>query len=149
MTKAIESRKQESLCTFVAVQISYSVRKTVNLEIAHVFHCKCAMDDKLSIKSSDSVTTSGEYEIVPEELESYTTQSGTSPTLNIANNGNFNDLEKNLDEVIDELDHNTMATNLEIALTEQIETGKCHALLLKLIFMKLNLKKCQLIFIVI
>ena len=35
------------------------------------------MDDKLSIKSSDSVTTSGEYEMVPEELESQTTQLGT------------------------------------------------------------------------
>lgn len=61
------------------------------------------MDDNLSIKSSDSVTTSGEYEIVPEELESQVPL-GTSPTLNIANNGNFNDLEKNLTEVIHELE---------------------------------------------
>lgn len=86
------------------------------------------MDDKLSIKSSDSVTTSGEYEIVPEELESEAPQSGTSPTLNIANNGNFNDLEKNLTEVIHELDNNTTtATHIETALTGQskIETGKC------------------------
>lgn len=60
------------------------------------------MDDKLSIKSSDSVTTSGEYEIVAEDLEG--TPLGTSPTLNIANNGNINDLEKNLNEVIHELD---------------------------------------------
>lgn len=93
------------------------------------------MDDKLSIKSSDSVTTSGEYEIVPEELETEAaTQLGTSPTLNIANNGNFNDLEKNLTEVIHELDNNTttatiatIATDIETALIGQskIETGKC------------------------
>lgn len=85
------------------------------------------MDDKLSIKSSDSVTTSGEYEIVPEELELQTTQLGTSPTLKIANNGNFNDLEKNLNEVIHELDNTTTTTaDIETALTGQskIETGK-------------------------
>lgn len=82
------------------------------------------MDDKVSIKSSDSVTTSGEYEIVPEELESQSTHLGTSPTLNIANNGNFNDLEKNLNEVIHELD-NTVAADMETA--SQFETGKCHA----------------------
>lgn len=64
------------------------------------------MDDNLSIKSSDSVTTSGEYEIVPEELE-LSPQSGTSPTLKIANNGNINDLEKNLNEMIRELDRST------------------------------------------
>lgn len=88
------------------------------------------MDDKLSIKSSDSVTTSGEYEIVPEELDSHTIQ-GTSPTLNIANNGNFNDLEKNLNEVIHELDNTTTTittADIESELTGQskIETGKCH-----------------------
>lgn len=86
------------------------------------------MDDKLSIKSSDSVTTSGEYEIVPEELEAQSTHLGTSPTLNIANNGNFNDLEKNLNEVIHELD-NTVASDIETAFTTgqaKFETGKCH-----------------------
>lgn len=86
------------------------------------------MDDKLSIKSSDSVTTSGEYEIVPEELEAQSTHLGTSPTLNIANNGNFNDLEKNLNEVIHELD-NTIASDIETAFTTgqaKFETGKCH-----------------------
>lgn len=63
------------------------------------------MDDKVSIKSSDSVTTSGEYEIVLDELEKeITSPLGTSPTLNIANNGNLNDLEKDLTEVIHELD---------------------------------------------
>lgn len=87
------------------------------------------MDDKLSIKSSDSVTTSGEYEIVPEEIETQATQLGTSPTLNIANNGNFNDLEKNLTEMIHELDNNTtVASDIDVAPTEQskLETGKCH-----------------------
>lgn len=66
------------------------------------------MDDNLSIKSSDSVTTSGEYEIVPEELESPIAL-GTSPTLNIANNGDLKDLEKNLNEVIHELDRNSIS----------------------------------------
>lgn len=76
------------------------------------------MDDKLSIKSSDSVTTSGEYEIVPEELETQSTQLlGTSPTLNIANNGNFNDLEKNLTEVIHELDNNTIEHSINTSQT--------------------------------
>lgn len=75
------------------------------------------MDDNLSIKSSDSVTTSGEYEIVPEELESQATDAtplGTSPTLNIANNGNITDLEKNLTEVIYELDSNNKQTTSKL-----------------------------------
>lgn len=69
------------------------------------------MDDNLSIKSSDSVTTSGEYEIVPEELDtlSLSKQSSQSPTLNIGNNGDIKDLEKNLNEVIHELDRTTTA----------------------------------------
>lgn len=90
------------------------------------------MDDKLSIKSSDSVTTSGEYEIVPEELDVQTTEVGkTSPTLKIANNGNFNDLEKDLHEVIHELD-DTTSVNMNTTHTEpaqQIETGKCHVII--------------------
>lgn len=91
------------------------------------------MDDKLSIKSSDSVTTSGEYEIVPEELDGVqSTQIGTtSPTLKIANNGNFNDLEKDLTEVIHELDEDPIAVNVDdmnahTELANEIETGKCH-----------------------
>lgn len=93
------------------------------------------MEDNLSIKSSDSVTTSGEYEIVPEtpilniilnnedseitmdgkasvgEMEEMfvETKRGNipiSPVLNIASNGDINDLEKNLTEVIKELDIN-------------------------------------------
>lgn len=103
---------------------------------AHVCLCKCAMDDKLSMNSSDSVTTSGEYEIVSEELESQTVQLGTSPTLNIANNGNFNDLEKDLTEVIRELENNTtaMASSVETASrtgqSTSLKTGKliCHVI---------------------
>ncbi|GAB0100177.1 rab GTPase-activating protein 1-like [Sergentomyia squamirostris] len=75
--------------------------------------------DNVSIKSSDSVTTSGEYEIVPEGMLSPlgarspevapTGQIASSPTLNIANNGNMKDLEKNLTEVIHELDDKSKA----------------------------------------
>lgn len=94
------------------------------------------MDDKLSIKSSDSVTTSGEYEIVPEELDAMQSpQIGTtSPTLKIANNGNFNDLEKDLTEVIHELDEDPIAVDdvddlkPHTELANEIETGKCHVL---------------------
>lgn len=90
------------------------------------------MEDNLSIKSSDSVTTSGEYEIVPEtpglnickeesktdivgmdyvkeSLEVVTCEKkgvAISPVLNIASNGDINELEKNLTEVIKELDVN-------------------------------------------
>lgn len=63
------------------------------------------MEDNLSIKSSDSVTTSGEYEIVPEAPEM--NEPAKSPTLNIANNGDFTDLEKDMHEVIHELDQAT------------------------------------------
>lgn len=83
------------------------------------------MDDKLSIKSSDSVTTSGEYEIVPEELDAIQTtpQIGTtSPTLKIANNGNFNDLEKDLTEVIHELDQDPMPAVIESDIKTHTET---------------------------
>lgn len=68
------------------------------------------MEDNLSVKSSDSVTTSGEYEIVPETptLNSSGLQIikknefAISPTLNIANNGNLMDLEQNMTECIHE-----------------------------------------------
>lgn len=80
------------------------------------------MDDKVSIKSSDSVTTSGEYEIVPEELENETTPLGTSPTLNIANNGNLNDLEKDLTEMIHELDDTV--ENIKEDSASALEKGK-------------------------
>lgn len=76
------------------------------------------MDDKLniSIKSSDSPTTSGEYEIVAEDLEEKTTPLAASPTLNIANNGNISDLEKDLTEVIHELDE----CGLNVAVTKKV-----------------------------
>lgn len=99
------------------------------------------MEDNLSIKSSDSVTTSGEYEIVSgfpnvdtkvlniilsneeensreivmmeegkEEILSSSVDDNKkfpiSPVLNIASNGDINELEKNLTEVIKELDVN-------------------------------------------
>lgn len=65
--------------------------------------------DNLSIKSTDSITTSGEYEIVPETPN----QLGTlqvaatkiiplSPVLAIA--GDMTEMEKNLTDVIRELD---------------------------------------------
>lgn len=86
------------------------------------------MDDKLSIKSSDSVTTSGEYEIVTDDLDADTTPLGTSPTLNIANNGNITDLEKNLTEVIHELDQtvSNLAVNESNSLNQQTssDSGK-------------------------
>lgn len=81
------------------------------------------MDDKISVKSSDSVTTSGEYEIVLDELEKETTPPlGTSPTLNIANNGNLNDLEKNLTEMIHELDQ-TNIHSAEVAHASHTDKG--------------------------
>lgn len=71
------------------------------------------MDDNLSIKSNDSVTISGEYEIVANALDAQAIALGTSPppTLKIANNGNHNDLENNLIEMIYELDANATATH--------------------------------------
>lgn len=72
------------------------------------------MDDNLSIKSNDSVTISGEYEIVADELDAQASASGgasPSPTLKIANNGNHNDLEKNLTEMICELDVRSTTTH--------------------------------------
>lgn len=80
------------------------------------------MDEKLniSIKSSDSPTTSGEYEIVTEDEK--TTPLGASPTLNIANNGNISDLEKDLTEVIHELDESE--SNVAVAKEEEEEVSK-------------------------
>ena len=88
------------------------------------------MEDNLSIKSTDSVTTSGEYEIVPELIDSSNANSpdgvkrkdkkpaANSPTLNIGNNGDIQDMENNLNEVIHELDATTLAQN------EINDTGK-------------------------
>ncbi|XP_055606952.1 rab GTPase-activating protein 1-like isoform X2 [Uranotaenia lowii] len=133
--------------------ISSSIQKPTTLNLSQP-----KADDNLSIKSSDSVTTSGEYEIVPEaqdlvdgcgsspsthpspilnaepirepkqptdlnladclmeEVVEVNLIAGTpaaerkldaaavSPILNIEGNGNVLDLEKNMDEVINELD---------------------------------------------
>lgn len=56
------------------------------------------MEDSLSVKSTESVATSDEYEFVSDK--------GTikqslleAPTLKIANNGNLEDLQNNLHEV--------------------------------------------------
>lgn len=67
------------------------------------------MEDNLSIKSSDSVTTSDEYEIVPEdhtgaELKLSSKLDAISPILNISNENDITDMEKNLTEVIHELE---------------------------------------------
>lgn len=84
------------------------------------------MDDNLSIKSNDSVTISGEYEIVADELDSNAVASGTSPspTLKIANNGDHNDLEKNLTEMIHELDVNSTAAPASGRLSQTIANKK-------------------------
>lgn len=97
------------------------------------------MEDNVSIKSSDSVTTSGEYEIVSELLDCPATAeaAGTgaaaassskpsataasdatgkakapakSPTLRIANNGDLIELEKNMHEVIHDEQDGTAAS---------------------------------------
>jgi Rab GTPase-activating protein 1 len=61
-------------------------------------------EDNLSIKSSDSQTTSGEYEIVPvlqrPPTKKVATNEVTSPVLDIPNRENMDELEKNLTEVI-------------------------------------------------
>lgn len=103
--------------------------------------------DNVSIKSSDSVTTSGEYEIVPEDIADLSEKtlkddvvankmkhltidkdfdetdkkilSPVSPILNIGSNGNMTDLEKNLTEVIHELDTNDSSSS-----QTQVEKGK-------------------------
>lgn len=72
------------------------------------------MDDNVSINSSDSVTTSGEYEIVPELIDCGADPSGMletgskpptqSPKLAIFNNGDMAELAKNMHEVIHDMD---------------------------------------------
>lgn len=56
------------------------------------------MEDSLSVKSAESVANSDEYEFV--NVKGNTIKSSHSPLLNIANNGNLEDLENNLQEVI-------------------------------------------------
>ena len=52
------------------------------------------MEDSISIKSNESVTTSDEYEFVAKTgiINSNNTSKGEQPLLDIANNGDLNDL---------------------------------------------------------
>lgn len=73
-----------------------------------------SMEDNVSINSSDSVTTSGEYEIVPELIDCGAEPNGSlatgskpptqSPKLAIYNNGDMAELAKNMHEVIHDMD---------------------------------------------
>ncbi|CAG2063761.1 unnamed protein product [Timema podura] len=62
------------------------------------------MEDSVSVKSSDSVATSDEYEFVSGTTVNKGLLSGSEqpPLLNIANNGNLDDLQKSLKEVLNE-----------------------------------------------
>ncbi|XP_046612096.1 rab GTPase-activating protein 1-like isoform X1 [Neodiprion virginianus] len=60
------------------------------------------MEDSTSIKSMESVTTSDEYEFVNEKGVNKQQQILEPPTLNIANNGNLEDLQNNLRELLTE-----------------------------------------------
>ncbi|XP_048505737.1 rab GTPase-activating protein 1-like isoform X4 [Athalia rosae] len=60
------------------------------------------MEDSTSVKSMESVTTSDEYEFVNEKGTIKQQQTIEPPTLNIANNGNLEDLQNNLREVLTE-----------------------------------------------
>lgn len=58
------------------------------------------MEDSMSVKSTESVATSDEYEFVSEKGNVKQSQSLLeSPMLKIANNGNLEDLQNNLHEV--------------------------------------------------
>lgn len=73
-----------------------------------------SMEDNVSLNSSDSATTSGEYEIVPELIDCGAEPSGLleagakpptqSPKLAIFNNGDMAELAKNMHEVIHDMD---------------------------------------------
>lgn len=56
------------------------------------------MEDSLSVKSMESVATSDEYEFVSDKVTSKQ-QQPEPPMLKIANNGNLDDLQKDLREV--------------------------------------------------
>ncbi|XP_015113735.1 rab GTPase-activating protein 1-like [Diachasma alloeum] len=61
------------------------------------------MEDSLSVKSMESVATSDEYEFVNDKGSSKNQQALLEPPmLNIANNGNLEDLQNNLREVLTE-----------------------------------------------
>lgn len=59
------------------------------------------MEDSVSVKSMESVATSDEYEFVSDKGSSKNQQPVLeAPMLKIANNGNLEDLQNNLREVI-------------------------------------------------
>lgn len=60
------------------------------------------MEDSVSVKSMESVATSDEYEFVSEKGTTAKQQQTLlePPMLKIANNGNLEDLQNNLREVI-------------------------------------------------
>jgi len=79
------------------------------------------MEDSLSLKSNDSATTSDEYEFVnnttlPNKTKSSAHSGSCShqqPLLDIANNGNLDDLCKCLGEVLNEDSCNSNEHSLE------------------------------------
>lgn len=118
--------------------------------------------DNVSIKSSDSVTTSGEYEIVPDDIADLsektlnpptpgdkikslsidkdklssgdTKMTPVSPILNIDGNGDLKDIEKNLNEVIHELDTtDSSSTQKEVEL--RVHLGEYQSLSLASYFL--------------
>lgn len=73
------------------------------------------MEDASSLKSSDSAGTSEEYEIVGGGNKEVPEQ----PQLNIANNGNMDDLQHQLDEVMKEKQSNSNSPSDQICSTTQ------------------------------
>lgn len=70
---------------------------------------KIISEDNISIKSSESVTTSGEYEIVPSSIEADINHQSTFiheiiPLSPVPSIGDMTELQKNMDEVIHEMD---------------------------------------------
>jgi hypothetical protein len=134
--KPKKKEKKKTFCLFLVlfledVQNQLEIKRKVNKLYWKMMESETA--DNVSIKSSDSVTTSGEYEIVPDDIADVSEKtlnpptpadktvktlsidkdklaSGdkkttpVSPILNIDGNGDLKDLEKKLDEVIHELD---------------------------------------------
>ncbi|OXU24097.1 hypothetical protein TSAR_015712 [Trichomalopsis sarcophagae] len=73
------------------------------------------MEDSMSVKSTESVATSDEYEFVSEKETIKQSQSLLeSPMLKIANNGNLEDLQNNLHEVLTEESKMNEDTELKI-----------------------------------
>ena len=58
------------------------------------------MEDSMSVKSMESVATSDEYEFVSDKGITKQQSLLEPPMLKIANNGNLEDLQNNLREVI-------------------------------------------------